>query len=46
MTLRDWSRFAVSQMGLPVNGTLLLSPESLERIQTPVGGPLPDGIGY
>lgn len=45
MTLRDWGRFARVQLGLPVNGHRLLLPASLARLQTPVGGPLPEPLG-
>ena len=41
MTLADWSRFAIAQLGLPVRGQLLLSAASLARLHTPVGGELP-----
>lgn len=41
MTLKDWSKFALSQLGIPIRGRLLLSPASLARIQTAVGGTLP-----
>jgi D-alanyl-D-alanine carboxypeptidase len=45
VTLRDWSKFARIHLGLRVGGELFLQPESLARLHTPVGGPLPDSFG-
>jgi len=48
MTLADWSSFALAQAGVPVRGHRLLTAESLARLQSPVGGPVPElaNAGY